>query len=218
MREDVIRKIEEKKLIAIIRGLDTRSAVKTAGALAKGGVALIEVTFDQKHPETFSETAESIRQIKASLSDVFVGAGTVLSLKQVDLAKDAGAEFIISPDADEAVIKHTVKNGLVSIPGAYTATEIKKAHEAGADFVKLFPCVGDARAVIKALTAPLSHIRLLAVGGVDADNCADFLRAGAVGVGVGGSLVKKDWIQDGAFDKITDLAKTFTENLKGREN
>ena len=217
MREEIIRTIEEKKLIAIIRGLNTDDAVKTAEALAKGGVTLIEVTFDQKHPEQFPMTAESIREIKASLPGVFVGAGTVFSTEQVDLAKDAGAEFIISPDTDETVIPYTVKNGLVSIPGAYTATEIKKAHLAGADFVKVFPCVGDAPGYIKALTAPLSHIKLLAVGGVDAHNCADFVKAGAVGVGVGGSLVKKDWIQDGAFDKITDLAKTFTENLKGRE-
>ncbi|MBQ9485714.1 MAG: 2-dehydro-3-deoxyphosphogluconate aldolase, partial [Clostridia bacterium] len=130
-------------------------------------------------------------------------------------ARDAGAEFIISPDADENVIKHTVKCGLVSMPGAYTATEIKKAHDAGADFVKVFPCLDNAAAYIKAIKAPLSHIKLMAVGGVNADNCKDFINAGAVGVGVGGSLVNKEWIKNGEFDNITDLAKNFMNNLGG---
>jgi len=213
MREQIIKKIEENKIVAIIRGLDADAAVKTARALAEGGIKLIEVTFDQSRPEAFSVTTESIRRIK-ELPDVSVGAGTVLSVEQVDLAKAAGAEFIISPDADETVIRHTVAEGLVSLPGAYTATEIKRAHEAGADFVKIFPCLEGAAAYIKAVKAPLSHIKLLAVGGVNADNCAGFLKAGAVGVGVGGSLVNKEYIKNGEFGKITELAKTFVRNLQ----
>lgn len=214
MREKIIKSIEENKLIAIIRGLSTETALKTAKALYSGGVKLIEVTFDQKCPEKFETTAESIRVIKAEIPKIFIGAGTVLSPRQVDIADDAGAEFIISPDADEKVIGQTVKRGLVSIPGAYTATEIKKAHDSGADFVKIFPCLEGAAAYIKAIKAPLSHIKLLAVGGVNADNCALFLKAGAVGVGVGGSLINKDFVKNGEFDRITALAKTFIENLK----
>lgn len=212
MREQIIQKVEENKIVAIIRGLGADEAVKTARALSLGGIKLIEVTFDQSRPEAFSVTTESIRRIKAELPDVSVGAGTVLSTEQVDLAIDAGAEFIISPDADEAVIRHTVARGAVSMPGAYTATEIKRAHNAGADFVKVFPCLEGA-AYIKAARAPLSHIKLLAVGGVNADNCASFLKAGAVGVGVGGSLVNKEYIKNGEFGKITELAETFVRNL-----
>ena len=213
MREQIIKKVEENKIVAIIRGLSADEAVRTARALSEGGIKLIEVTFDQSRPEAFSVTTESIGRIRAELPDVSVGAGTVLSPEQVDLAIDAGAEFIISPDADEAVIRHTVARGAVSMPGAYTATEIKRAHNAGADFVKVFPCLEGAAAYIKAVRAPLSHIKLLAVGGVNADNCADFIRAGAVGVGVGGALVNKTYIKNGEFDKITDLAKTFVKNL-----
>lgn len=214
MREQIIKKVEENKIVAIIRGLGADEAVRTARALSEGGIKLIEVTFDQSRPEAFSVTTESIGRIKAELPDVSVGAGTVLSPEQVDLAIDAGAEFIISPDADEDVIRHTVARGAVSMPGAYTATEIKRAHNAGADFVKVFPCLEGAAAYIKAVRAPLSHIKLLAVGGVNADNCASFLKAGAVGVGVGGSLVNKEYIKNGEFDKITELAKTFVKNLK----
>ncbi|MBR4910696.1 MAG: bifunctional 4-hydroxy-2-oxoglutarate aldolase/2-dehydro-3-deoxy-phosphogluconate aldolase [Clostridia bacterium] len=216
MREQIIKKIEENKIIAIIRGLDTDAAVKTAKALAAGGITLIEVTFDQKHPDKFNMTAESIKSIKAALPEVSAGAGTVLTAEQADIAAAAGAEFIISPDADEAVIRHTVEIGLVSIPGAYTATEIKKAHTAGADFVKVFPCLAGAAEYIKAIKAPLSHIKLLAVGGVNAENCAGFLKAGAAGVGVGGSLIKRDLIENGEFDKITALAKIFVKNLKAQ--
>ena len=214
MREQIIKKVEENKIVAIIRGLSADEAVRTARALSEGGIKLIEVTFDQSRPEAFSVTTESIGRIRAELPDVSVGAGTVLSPEQVDLAIDAGAEFIISPDADEAVIRHTVARGAVSMPGAYTATEIKRAHNAGADFVKVFPCLEGAAAYIKAVRAPLSHIKLLAVGGVNADNCASFLKAGAVGVGVGGSLVNKEYVKNGEFDKITELAKTFVKNLK----
>ena len=214
MREQIIKKVEENKIVAIIRGLSADDAVKTARALSLGGIKLIEVTFDQSRPEAFSVTTESIKRIKAELPDVSVGAGTVLSPEQVDLAVDAGAEFIISPDADEAVIRHTVARGAVSMPGAYTATEIKRAHNAGADFVKVFPCLEGAAAYIKAVRAPLSHIKLLAVGGVNADNCASFLKAGAVGIGVGGSLVNKEYIKNGEFGKITELAETFVNNLK----
>ena len=214
MKEDIIRKIEEKKIIAIIRGLDTETAVKTAVALKKGGIELVEVTFNQKCPDKFSETADSIAAIKLQCRGVSVGAGTVLTTKQVDIALKAGAEFIISPDADEKVIRYTAENGLVSIPGAYTATEIKKAYNAGADFVKIFPCLDGAPKYIKAIRAPLSHIKLLAVGGVNADNAADFIKAGASGVGVGSSLVNKEWIKSGEYDKLTSLAEKFVKNVE----
>ena len=213
MREDIIKKVEDKKIIAIIRGLDSETAVKTAEALYKGGIELIEVTFNQKAPETFSDTADAISEIKKECNGVSVGAGTVLNTAQVDIACNAGAEFIISPDADEEVIRYTVKKGLVSLPGAYTATEIKKAHDAGADFVKVFPCLDGATKYIKAIKAPLSHIKLLAVGGVNADNARDFIDAGAVGIGVGSSLVNKDFIKNGEYEKLTALAEKFVKNL-----
>lgn len=214
MRETVIKEIFRQKIIAIIRGADEQQALAVAKALYAGGISLVEVTFNQKAPETFIHTANAIRSIRDQMGDqMLVGAGTVTSIELVRLAADAGASYIISPDVDEAVIHETKRLGLVSIPGAYTPTEAKQAYNAGADFVKLFPCVGDAPAYIKALCGPLNHIPFLAVGGVNADNAADFLKAGAVGIGVGGSLVNKKWLDDGLYSKITEEAMLFVANI-----
>lgn len=215
MRETVIKEILNHKIISIVRGMDREKTVKIAKALYEGGVRFIEVTFNQKNPEKFYETADSIRAIREEMGDkMFVGAGTVTSVELVDMAAQAGAMYIISPDMDEDVIRRTRQLGLVSMPGAYTATEAKKAHNAGADFVKLFPCIGDASAYVKALCAPLNHIRFLAVGGVHADNAVDFIKAGAVGVGVGSSLVNKAWVDAGEYEKITEEAKKMIRNIK----
>jgi len=214
MRETVIKEIFRQKIIAIIRGADEQQALAAAKALHAGGITLVEVTFNQKAPETFVHTANTIRAIRDQMgSQMLVGAGTVTSTELVRLAADAGASYIISPDVDEAVIRETKRLGLVSIPGAYTPTEAKQAYNAGADFVKLFPCVGDAPAYIKALCGPLNHIPFLAVGGVNADNAADFLKAGAVGIGVGSSLVNKKWLDDGLYSKVTEEAMLFVANI-----
>ena len=218
MREKIIGEILDKKIIAIVRGVEPEKVVQVAKALYAGGVTLVEVTFDQKNPASWQETADAIAAVKETLGDkMFVGAGTVTSVELAELAAKAGAAYIISPDTDPAVIARTKELGLVSLPGAYTPTEAKQAHNAGADFVKLFPCVGDAPAYLKAMRAPLSHIRFLAVGGVNAENAADFIRAGALGVGVGGSLVNKKWVDAGEYEKITAEAKRFVENI-AKEN
>lgn len=214
-REEVIQKILDEKIIAIIRGINPEQAVLSAHALCEGGISLVEVTFNQAKPESFGETADAIRGIKERLGDrVLVGAGTVTSVELVELAAQAGASYIISPDTDAAVIRRTRELGLVSLPGAYTPTEAKQAHNAGADFVKLFPCIGDAQAYLKAIRAPLSHIRFLAVGGVTADNAKSFLQAGAVGLGVGSSLVNPKWAAAGEYFKITEEAKRFVANIQ----
>lgn len=215
MRENVIQTILEKKIIAIVRGADETQALAIAKALYEGGVTMVEVTFNQKDPSTHISTANAIRSIKEEMSDkMLVGAGTVTSVKLAEMAAEAGAQYIISPDTDPEVIRRTRELGLVSIPGVYTPTEAKQAHNAGADFVKLFPCVGDAPAYLKAICAPFNHIRFLAVGGVNADNAADFLKAGAVGVGVGSCLANKKWADAGEYWRITEEAKKFVNNMK----
>ena len=214
MREEVIKAIEKNKIIAIIRGVEPSVASSVAKALFKGGINLVEVTFNQKEPQKFSDTINAICAIKESCPEMIVGAGTVLSVEHVDLAKQAGAAYIVSPDTDEEVIKHTVKCGMVSLPGAYTATEAKRAHNAGADFVKLFPCVEGSISYLKAIKAPLSHIRFLAVGGVNVDNAKAFINAGAVGIGVGSSLVNKQLIERKDWNGLTQLAKAFVEDVK----
>lgn len=214
-RNEVLKKIENGKIVAIIRGVEPEKCVKIAKALCDGGIELVEVTFNQKNPATFADTATAIKAIKAEVGDkMAVGAGTVITIQQLKIAKAAGAEFIVSPDTNEAIIRKTIKLGMVSLPGAYSATEAVKAHEAGADYVKLFPCLDNAASYLKAIKAPLSHIKFLAVGGITAENAAEFIKAGADGVGVGSSLVNKAYVENGEFDKITELATRFVQNVK----
>ena len=212
MRSDVIKQIEENKIIAIMRGVETDVAVRVAEALYKGGIKFVEITFNQSDKNSFKDTANAIKAIKKAMEGkMCVGAGTVITEEQLLIARDAGAEYIISPDTDEDIIKKTVELGLVSIPGAYTPTEVKKAYNAGADFVKLFPC--SSASYLKALKAPLSHIKFLAVGGVGINNAKEYMQAGASGIGVGSLLINKDWINAGEFDKITETATALVKEL-----
>ena len=141
-----------------------------------------------------------------------VGAGTVLTKEQVRLTAEAGGKFIISPDTNEAVIKESVRLGLVSIPGALTPTEAQSAHSYGADFVKLFPVSSLGPSYIRAITAPLSHVRFLAVGGVNERNVGDYIRAGAVGVGIGGSLTSL--LSENNYEAITEMARKYVEAVR----
>lgn len=213
MREQIIQKVLDKKIVAIVRGVYGEDCVNLAKALYKGGVEMMEVTFDQSKPEAFSRTSDTIAMLVREMEGkMIIGAGTVTSMQTLELAKNAGARFIVSPDTNAAVIKATIAAGMVSMPGAMTPTEILTAHELGADFVKVFPTSGLGASYIKAVCAPLNHVRLLAVGGVSEKNVAEFLRAGCVGAGVGGNLVNKEWIKNGEFEKITALAEELMAN------
>ena len=210
MKEQVIQNSLDHKVIAIVRGVYGEDCLHLAEALYEGGIRLLEVTYDQAKPEDHAKTADTIRRLNEKLGDrMDFGAGTVTSAELVALTQAAGGQFIISPDSNEEVIRATVAAGMVSIPGALTPTEALFAHRCGADFVKLFP-VGDlGPGYVKAVSAPLNHIRLLAVSGVNEKNIGTFLNASAVGAGVGGNLVNKKWIAGGEFEKITALAKEF---------
>jgi 2-dehydro-3-deoxyphosphogluconate aldolase/(4S)-4-hydroxy-2-oxoglutarate aldolase len=210
----VIDAIRQYKLISIVRGLEKDELLKAAEALFEGGVRLLEVTFDQSGKIPDSVTAENIRLLRKTFEGrLFIGAGTVMNESQVLAAKEAGAEYIISPDVNEAVIKKTKELGLVSIPGALTPTEIVTAHTYGADFVKLFPAGDLGISYIKSVRAPLSHIPMLAVGGVTVNNIRDFLDAGLLGVGIGSAIVNKSLIKNGDFEGLTELAREFTRQI-----
>lgn len=211
MREEVIQSILENKIIAIMRGASVEEALSCARAAFDGGIRLMEVTFNQRSPETFSDTAEAIRRIKELCPEMHVGAGTVLTVQQAELARSAGAEYILSPDVDREVIEYTRGAGLVSIPGAYTPSEIKRAYVYGADFVKVFPCTDVS--YLKMIKAPLSHIRMLAVGGVTSENAPDFIRAGAVGIAIGGALFSKADIEEGRYDRVEEKARTLIRRV-----
>lgn len=207
MKDRVIDLVLQTKVVAIIRGLDS-GYEGLVQALYDGGIRAVEVTFNQKDPALWCKTTDAIRQIKDLMGDkMTVGAGTVTSVELAELAYEAGAQFIVSPDTDPDVIRRTKELGMVSMPGALTPSEIKQAHKAGADFVKVFPVGNLGSSYIKAVRGPLNHIRLLAVGGVSEKNAADFIAAGCVGIGVGGNLVNKEWIAKGEFHKIQEVAR-----------
>lgn len=215
MSNSIVDVVLREKAIAIIRGVGFSECIKVAEALYAGGIRLMEVTFALDKPELFPETAQTIRSlVKTFHGRAIIGAGTVTYPMLVDLAADAGAAFIVSPDANPEVIRHTKARSLTSIPGAMTPTEILSADAAGADFVKLFPAGELGISYVKAILSPISHVRLLAVGGVGADNAAAFLRAGVKGVGVGGNLVNKQWIAEGAFEKLTRAAEELTAAVR----
>ena len=217
MKRRIIEAIERKKIIAILRGLSADACVRTAEALYAGGIELVEVTFDQKNVERINETLKAISQICQTMGvQMLVGAGTVTSCEMLELACKAGAAYMISPNTDLEVIRRTVELGCVSIPGALTPSEAVAAHQAGADFVKLFPIDVLGPSYLKAIRAPLNQIRFMAVGGVDQNNIAAYRDAGACGFGIGGCLVKRDWIEAGQYDRITELAREFCSRLRDK--
>lgn len=207
--EDVIQMIKKYKLIAILRKVPAKDLQNTVEALYRGGIRLMEVTFDPSGTVTEGETLAQINLIAGKYKEIAVGAGTVLTEHQVEAAGKAGAEYIISPNTDARVIAAAKNKRLVSIPGALTPTEFQNAFMWGADFVKLFPAGQMGMAYIKDITAPLSHIRILAVGGVDSDNMNTFLEAGCLGAGVGSSLVNKRLIQEKRFSELQSLAEKY---------
>ncbi len=213
-REAVLKDIEENKIIVIMRGFTTEQLVNSVDAMEKGGIRLVEVTFDQSGVVNDETTAENIRVLKEKFEGkVRIGAGTVMTEKQVELACQAGAEFIISPDCYDKVIKKTRELGMVSIPGVYTPTEAANAYRFGADFAKLFPNSELKLSFLKALTVPLSHIKFLAVGGVNHENMKDYLDAGAKGIGVATAIADKKVIFAGDYEEITRRARLFTSQL-----
>lgn len=203
--------ILREKVIAVLRGYETETALRVAEALRKGGIRLVEFPFDQHAPESWESTVKTIRAF--TNEDMLIGAGTVTTLELVDLAADAGAGFIVSPNTKESVIQRTIERKLVSIAGAMTPTEILTAHDAGADFVKLFPAGYLGTAYLKTIRQPVNHVNFLVFGGIDENNITDFLDAGAVGAGVGNCLVKREWVENGAYAKITEAAKRLLERI-----
>ena len=216
---DIVKEwIFREKVIAIVRGVDSRLCMQVADALYAGGIRLMEITYDQSNPVSWQATADAIRDIAAAYEGkMLVGAGTVTSPHLVELTANAGGRYVISPNTDPAVIQKAKKLGLTSIPGAMTPSEIMTAVQSGADFVKLFPAADLGISYFKAIRAPLSHVPLIATGGIHAGNAGNFLEAGAVGLGVGGSLANKKIIANGEFAKLTEAASELLSAIRQEE-
>ena len=215
MREQIIKLIEEHKIIAIVRGVERENLIPLAKALYDAGIRFLELTYSADGKVSDEEMADRVKMLVDEFDGkMYFGSGTVLSEKQVELTKKAGGTFIISPDTYENVIRKTRELEMVSIPGALTPSEIQAAHRYGADFVKMFPMSNMGVSYLKAVKAPLSHIKLLVVGGVTLDNMGEFLDGGAAGFGIGTNFVDKKLIAEGRFDKITENAVEYVEAVK----
>ena len=201
-----IEHILQNKIVAIVRGIEPSNVIKIAHALLAGGVNTMEVTLNSSG--ALSVITQLTREMK---NKMLIGAGTVLNAKMANEAIDAGACFIISPIVDEETIKATKKRGAVSIPGAYTPTEIYKAFSIGGEIIKIFPASSNVN-YIKEVRAPLPQIPLMPTGGITLQNIQEFKKAGAVAFGIGGSLVDaKQKITEEYLQKITDTAKKFMQ-------
>ncbi|MFD1413355.1 bifunctional 4-hydroxy-2-oxoglutarate aldolase/2-dehydro-3-deoxy-phosphogluconate aldolase [Oceanobacillus jeddahense] len=203
---NTLEAIYHYKIIAIIRGAKKEDLLQIGAALKEGGVRLIEVTLNSPG------AIEGIKQLKEAFGEEMkVGAGTVLDPESAKAAMDAGADFILSPTVSKDTIKITKRYGKVSIPGAFTPTEILTAYEEGADLVKVFPASIGA-AYIKDIRGPLSHIPLVPTGGVNKNNITDFQKAGAVAFGIGSSLVNtKEEVNETYLGELTNNAQAFIE-------
>ena len=211
---EVLARIQEEKLVAILRGVPMDRIDGVVGALVRGGVKVLEFTFDHAEPDCVNANAEKIRRTVEKFGDqVLVGCGTTLTVEEVEAAYNAGACLMISPNVDEAVISRAKELGMVAMPGALTPTEIVNAHNMGADIVKLFPAGELGLGYIKAVRGPLKHIPMSAVGGVKPENVSDYLDAGVCGFGVGGPLVLAKAVKSGDDAAIEERAKAFVDAI-----
>lgn len=216
MKTDTIKVIEKEKIVVIVRGVKKENLIPLAEAMYEGGIRLLEITYSADGSVSDEDTAENVKMLSEHFEGrMLIGSGTVLTEKQVELTYKAGGKFIISPDTYENVIRKTCELGMVSMPGALTPSEIQAAHRYGADFVKVFPVTNLGIEYLKAVKAPLSHIKLIAVGGINEKNMNQYLDAGICGFGIGSNIVDKKLIEKNDYAKITELAREFTKVVKG---
>ena len=203
-KEDQLRRILECGIVAVVRSPDSAQLVDVCRALADGGATVVEITM------TVPDALQVVSRVRAALGDrVLLGAGTILDPETARAALLAGAEYVVAPTLNLEVIRACQRYSKLVMPGAFTPTEILTAWEAGADVVKVFPADVLGPAFFKAVRAPLPQLRLMPTGGVDLKTAADFLKAGACCLGVGGQLVEPRAVAERNFDRIRDLARQF---------
>ncbi len=203
--------ILQHKVVAIVRGAEPQSLVRMAEALHAGGVRLMEVTLNS--PDALASITEISRAMDGRM---LVGAGTVLDPETARAALLAGAKYIISPTLNKKTIRLTKRYGAVSIPGAYTATEILRAYECGGDIIKVFPAGAAGVSYFSDIAGPLPQIPLMPTGGVSLDNIKGFAGAGAVAFGLGSSLVDtRPAVTDAYLAQLTEKARAFVAAVAG---
>jgi 2-dehydro-3-deoxyphosphogluconate aldolase/(4S)-4-hydroxy-2-oxoglutarate aldolase len=209
-KSEVIQKIRDVGLIPVVRATSAGEAMRAIDAIREGGISVLEITM------TVPGAVKVIEEVANRYgNDALVGAGTVLDPETATACISSGARFVVSPALNLDTIACCRQRDIAVMPGALTPTEVVQAWNAGADFVKVFPAgaVGGP-SYLKALKAPLPHIRLVPTGGVSLKTAADFIRAGAAALGVGADLVDINAIREGQSALITERAKQFIEIVR----
>lgn len=209
-RADVVRRIKDGAVIAVVRAASATEAVQVALAARAGGVHVVEVTL------TVPDALAAIRQLAQSLgADALVGAGSVLDAAAARACIEAGARFVVSPILEPGIVAACREHDVVAMPGALTPTEIAAAAAAGADLVKVFPvsAVGGA-SYIRALKAPMPHVELVPTGGVTLSDAAAYLQAGAAAIGAGSDLAGPEVLRKGGSAGVTAAARAYVEAVR----
>jgi 2-dehydro-3-deoxyphosphogluconate aldolase/(4S)-4-hydroxy-2-oxoglutarate aldolase len=204
-----LMRMVESGVIAIMRQVPEEKAERLAECLVEGGVTALEVTVQS--PDAL-RTIESLA--KKLEGRAVVGAGTVIDGETARLAINSGAEFLYSPSLHQDVIRTALRYGKIAVPGVMTPTEMITAIEWGADLVKVFPAASLGASFLKDVSGPFPHIPVIPTGGINLENVTSFIRAGAVAVGVGSSLVDRSRMERGAFDEITAVAAQYVAAIQ----
>ena len=200
------------RVVAILRKVEPSLLCDVLDALYDGGIRLAEITYDHSGEISDETIAKNIRAAHEHMSGrMYIGAGTVTRASQVELTASVGGSFIISPNTDAEIIKLSRKHGLISMPGAMTVSEISTALDAGADYVKLFPASSLGPKFVKAVLAPFSDARLVAVSGVTPENMREYLDAGCVGFGIGSGIVQSALLSKRDFNAISENARRYVD-------
>jgi 2-dehydro-3-deoxyphosphogluconate aldolase/(4S)-4-hydroxy-2-oxoglutarate aldolase len=208
-RLEVLAKIKELGVLAVIRGPSADLTVKMVQALVDGGITGIEITYSTPNAE------EVVRALVQQLgAKILVGMGTLTNTEQASSAKKAGASFLVSPVCEPDLVRSMVASGLLTMAGALTPTEVLQAHKLGADVVKVFPGSLGGPAYVKALKGPFPHIPMMPTGGVSSSNVAEWFSTGVVAVGAGSELCPPQLAKEGKFSEITKRAADFAQVIK----
>lgn len=205
----VLDRIASTGIVPVVRAPSAALAVRAVEAILEGGIEVIELTM------TVPGAVDVIGELTARFaSRALIGAGTVIDLSTARSCVRAGAAFVVSPILEPALIACCRDEGVPAVPGALTPTEVVRASQAGAEVIKVFPCGAmGGPAYVKSLLAPFPHLRLMPTGGVSLKNVGEFLRAGAVALGVGADLVDVALLREGRADLVTQAARSYVEEV-----
>lgn len=207
-----VQDLMEEKLVAIFRGVPTEKAADVAKALKEGGVKFFEVCFNQSSQDIKEEFKKQFKAVKRAVGeDGYVGAGTVLTVEQVDFVKEMGGEIIVSPCTDENIIRRAKELEMICIPGAMTPTEIQNAYAAGADVVKMY--VVEDPHYVQMLKGPLGHIPLQITCNVSTDTIPEFMKAGVKAFGTK-AMLPDAMVKAGDYAGIREKARQFVEAIR----